>query len=43
MHVDTTAGLQGVVQTVENLGHVQSLCGNAVVADGFAEVLDVER
>lgn len=41
--VHAAARLQGVVEAVEDLGHVQPLCGEAVVFDGLAEILDAER
>jgi hypothetical protein len=41
--VHAAAGLHGVVHTVEDLQHVNALRGDAVVADGLAEVLDAER
>ena len=41
--VHATARLHGVVQAIEDLGHMHALRGQAMIFDGLAEVLDAER
>ena len=43
MHIDTPARLQGVMDAIENLGHVHPLGGRAVILDRLAQVFDAER
>jgi len=43
MDVDAPTRLQRVMNTVEDLGHVRTLRGDAVILDRLAKVLDAER
>jgi hypothetical protein len=43
MHIHTSTRLQGVMDAIEDLGHVHPLAGCTVILDRFAQVLDAER
>jgi hypothetical protein len=43
MHIYTATRLQRIVETIENLGHVQALRRRAVIPDRLAQVFDPKR